>query len=210
MHEDLVTDPSCIQRASEAKEQENGNFREFIKLDLDLSDRRLNAIVQQTTDQVWAHIDCRTCANCCKTRHPTFSRIELQRIAEYLGMTLEELRARYLEFDRDVGKHTTRELPCPFLQGTLCSIYEVRPAVCAGYPHLHRNFRSRLWQTLDNAGTCPIVYNVLERLKARLGFREGQGPAAAPQSGPLHPPSAVECRTDSGCSPPPHCRRGRK
>ena len=46
----------------------------------------------------------------------------------------------------------------------------VRPAVCANYPHLHRNFRSRLWQAIDNADTCPIVYNVLERLKQRLGF----------------------------------------
>jgi hypothetical protein len=43
--------------------------------------------------------------------------------------------------------------------------------VCAGYPHLHRNFRSRLWQTIENAETCPIVFNVLERLKRRLGFR---------------------------------------
>ena len=46
---------------------------------------------------------------------------------------------------------------------------------CARYttsgPHLHRNFRNRLWQTVDNAETCPIVFNVLERLKTRLGFR---------------------------------------
>jgi hypothetical protein len=95
----------------------------------------------------------------------------VQRIAEYLGTTIQELRARYLGYDRDVGRAITRELPCPFLKDNLCTIYEVRPSVCAGYPHLHRNFRNRLWQTIDNAETCPIVFNVLERLKKRLGFR---------------------------------------
>lgn len=167
-----MTDITSIAQASEAKAPENLAFREFIRFTSELSDRRLNAIVRQTTEEVWAYIDCRTCANCCKTRHPTFSRAEVARIAEYLGMTVQDLRARYLTSDEDTGRYTTRELPCPFLKENLCSIYEVRPAVCAGYPHLHRNFSSRLWQTLDNAGTCPIVYNVLERLKGRLGFGE--------------------------------------
>lgn len=166
-----VTDLAYIEQAAKAKEQENLDFRAYVRADLDLSDYRLHGIVQQATEAVWAHIDCRTCANCCKTRHPVFSRAELQRIADYVGITAAELRARYLEVDQDSAKYVTRELPCPFLQDNLCSIYEVRPSVCAGYPHLHRNFRNRLWQTIDNAETCPIVFNVLERLKPRLGFR---------------------------------------
>jgi len=76
------------------------------------------------------------------------------------------------KYDAETGKYITQSLPCPFLDGNLCSIYEVRPAVCADYPHLHRNFRSRLWQVIDNAETCPIVYNVVERLKKTLGFVE--------------------------------------
>jgi len=96
--------------------------------------------------------------------------VEAQRIAAYLGLTLEEVRARYLTSDAETGKYITQRLPCPFLGGHLCSIYEIRPVVCAGYPHLQRNFRSRLWQVIDNAETCPIVYNVLERLKKSLGF----------------------------------------
>jgi len=183
MPDDLITELSLIQQASEVKAQENLDFRWFVKYDVELPDRGLNMLVRETAEQVWAHIDCRTCANCCKTRHPTFSRAELQRIAEYLGVTVEDLRARYLAFDGEVGKYTTRELPCPFLDENLCSIYEVRPAVCAGYPHLHRNFRSRLWQTFDNAGTCPIVYNVLERLKGQLGFRSHHASPLPPGEG---------------------------
>jgi hypothetical protein len=174
MADDPITDLPYIEQTSQANEQENLDFRSFVKGDLDLSDYRLHGIVKQATEEVWAHIDCRTCANCCKTRHPVFSRAEVQRIAEYLGITPAELRARYLEVDQEVAKYVTRQLPCPFLQDNLCSIYDVRPSVCAGYPHLHRNFRNRLWQTIDNAETCPIVFNVLERLKGRLGFRDTQ------------------------------------
>jgi Fe-S-cluster containining protein len=171
MADEPITDLIYIQQAAKDHEAENLRFRDYVKADLELSDYRLNAVVRQTTQEVWAQIDCRTCANCCKTRHPLFSREEIQRIAEYLGVTAQELRTRYLEYDRDEGRYTTRELPCPFLKDNLCTIYEVRPSVCAGYPHLHRNFRPRLWRMLDNAETCPIVFNVLERLKHRLGFR---------------------------------------
>jgi hypothetical protein len=69
-----------------------------------------------------------------------------------------------------VGK--TEEDAARIIEDARCSIYEVRPAVCADYPHLYRNFRSRLWQVIDNAETCPIVYNVVERLKKTLDFVE--------------------------------------
>lgn len=171
MPDEPITDLVYIQRDSAAKDQENLDFRNFVKIDSDLSDRRLNAVLQETTEQVWSSIDCRTCANCCKTRQPVFSRSEAQHIATDLGMTLEDLVAHYLTSDADAGKYITRQCPCPFLEDNLCSIYAVRPAVCKNYPHLHRNLRSRLWQLLDNASICPIVYNVLENLKTRLGFR---------------------------------------
>ena len=170
MPDEIITDVTQIQRATVAKADENTAFRTFVKLDVDLPDRRLNALVSETTSEVWKHIDCRSCANCCRTRQPVFSRTEAQRIAAYLGISLEALRARYLTPDAETGRYITQALPCPFLDGNLCSIYEVRPAVCADYPHLHRNFRSRLWQVIDNAETCPIVYNVVERLKRALGF----------------------------------------
>lgn len=171
MPNEPITDLVYIELDSTAKEQENLAFRSFVKNDLELSDRRFNAVVQETTEQVWSHIDCRTCANCCKTQQPVFSRPEAQRIATYMGMTLQDLVAHYLTSDADVGKYITQQRPCPFLENNLCTIYTVRPAVCKNYPHLHRNQRSRLWQLLDNASVCPIVYNVLERLKTQVGFR---------------------------------------
>lgn len=171
MPNEPITDLIYIQLDNTAKEQENLAFCGFVKNDLELSDRQLNAVVQETTEQVWSYIDCRTCANCCKTQQPVFSRREAQRIATYLGMTLQDLVARYLTSDADAGKYITQQRPCPFLENNLCSIYTVRPAVCRNYPHLHRNQRSRLRQLIDNASVCPIVYNVLESLKTQFGCR---------------------------------------
>src|SRR5262249_53334646 len=155
MPDELITDLTQIQRATIAKENENAEFRTFVKLEVELSDRRLNTLVSETTSEVWQHIDCRSCANCCRTRQPVFSRTEAQRIAAYLGPILEDLLPRYSPSDAEPGKYTTQAPPCPFLDGNLSSIYEVRPALCADYPHFHRNFPSRLWQVTDNAETCP-------------------------------------------------------
>ncbi|MGE3539523.1 MAG: YkgJ family cysteine cluster protein [Candidatus Tectimicrobiota bacterium] len=168
---DLLLDLAQLPRAAAAKAEENRAFQMFVNLEVPLSDRQLNAVVQDTTTQVWQHIDCQSCAQCCRTRYPTFSRAEVQRIAAHLGTTLDILRASHLSADAETGKYTLKSLPCPFLEGNQCSIYPVRPAVCADYPHLHKNFRARLWQNLDNTETCPIVYNVVERLKDTFHFR---------------------------------------
>ncbi|HEY7496731.1 MAG TPA: YkgJ family cysteine cluster protein [Candidatus Tectomicrobia bacterium] len=171
MPDELMTDLQQIQRAAAAQDAENRAFQTFVQVELAVSDRRLNTTVQETTAQVWEQIDCRACANCCRTLQPVFRRAEVQRIAAYLGVTVEHLRVHHLRPDAASGKYITQDLPCPFLDGNLCSIYEVRPAVCADYPHLQKNFRSRLWQVFDNATVCPIVYNVLQRLKQSLGFQ---------------------------------------
>ena len=170
MSDDILTDLTELQRAAAGKEEELEALYTFVQLEVPLSDRQLQVLVDDTTAQVWQHIDCRACANCCRTRHALFTRAEVERIATYLGLPVAEIRARYLTSDGETGKYITRTLPCPFLDGNLCSIYPVRPAVCANYPHLYRNLRARFWKTVDSAADCPIVYNVLERLKTHLGF----------------------------------------
>lgn len=173
MADDPLTSPMALAQLPQlaaAKAEENKAFQMFVSLEVPLSDRQLNAVVQDTTAQVWQDIDCQSCANCCRARYPTFTRAEVQRIATHLGTTLEVLRQTHFTSDAETGKYTLKALPCPFLDGNRCSIYAVRPAVCADYPHLHKNFRARLWQNLDNTDTCPIVYQVIERLKETFNF----------------------------------------
>ena len=63
-------------------------------------------------------------------------------------------------------------IPCHFLQGTKCSIYEKRFEGCREFPHLDRaNFTQRLFGTMMYYGTCPIIFNVIELLKEELEFK---------------------------------------
>jgi Fe-S-cluster containining protein len=63
---------------------------------------------------------------------------------------------------------------CVFLDGNACTVYEARPHVCEYFPHLVRgegSITSRMWQFIDRACYCPIVYNSLEAFKKETKFR---------------------------------------
>ena len=65
---------------------------------------------------------------------------------------------------------------CIFLSGTECTVYEARPGICVDFPHLvrgHGSIAFRMWQFIDRACYCPIVYNALEAYKDEVGFRRG-------------------------------------
>jgi Fe-S-cluster containining protein len=65
------------------------------------------------------------------------------------------------------------EAGCVFLEGNLCSVYEARPQNCANFPHVVRgtgSIASRMWQFLDRAAYCPIIYNWMEKVKEDIGF----------------------------------------
>ena len=67
---------------------------------------------------------------------------------------------------------------CVFLEGNLCSVYEARPQNCVNFPHVVRgsgSIASRMWEFLDRAGYCPIVYNWMERSRRTSGLSEDVG-----------------------------------
>ena len=68
----------------------------------------------------------------------------------------------------------TEETGCVFLAGKECTVYDARPDICQRFPHVVRgagSIASRMWQFVDRACYCPIVYNSLEAFKEQLGFR---------------------------------------
>jgi Fe-S-cluster containining protein len=61
-----------------------------------------------------------------------------------------------------------------FLDGNACSVYEARPDIGQRFPHLVRgngSIASRMWELIDRACYCPIVYNSLEAFKTETGFQ---------------------------------------
>ena len=162
-----------IRERAEEKADENYKFRQFLKTKCNLEPDEIDRRVFTITRRVWDGIDCTKCANCCREVKPEFSEKEVERLAQRLGMTRQQLIDSYLERSEPGcdAPWTTRTTPCPFLKDNLCSVYEDRPATCSGYPYLYEpEFVVRTLGMIERTFTCPIAYEVIEELKNSLGF----------------------------------------
>lgn len=130
--------------------------------------KQLDGVVHQLHDEVFNEIDCLECANCCKSLGPRVTDRDVERIAKVLRIKSAEVVDRYLQLDED-GDYVFKEMPCPFLAAdNYCLIYESRPKACKEYPHTDcRKFYKIRNITLKNVSTCPAVYEVMKRLRAR-------------------------------------------
>ena len=167
----MITDLVQIERLGEKKRSENERFRRFMKTH-DVQERRFRRMAEEIEDQ----IDCRACANCCKVAETEIAEREIDRLARAVGVIRAEFIERYTTRAEDDGALILRrsEQGCVFLEGNDCSIYEDRPDTCRNFPHLVRgsgSIASRVWQFIDRATYCPIVYNSLEAYKLISGFR---------------------------------------
>lgn len=126
----------------------------------------LDQTAQEAHHEAFEHIDCLTCANCCKTTSPIFRDVDIDRIAQHLGERPAELIDKYLHLDAE-GDYVLNIAPCPFLgSDNYCSIYEVRPRACREYPHTDRkHFHQILNLTLKNTEICPAAFAVVRRLE---------------------------------------------
>ncbi|MBI3946271.1 MAG: YkgJ family cysteine cluster protein [Armatimonadetes bacterium] len=171
MERDLVTDPKRVAALADERWDENVDFRAFLKGELNWPDARLDALVAEIATAVAARIDCQSCGNCCRTMLVTLTGADAKRLARRLRTPLAEFEERYLATDEGSEKVIVAS-PCPFLEGSRCAVYEDRPATCRSFPHLRkREFRFRTLGIIQNASCCPIIFNTLERLKERVGFR---------------------------------------
>jgi hypothetical protein len=166
----MLTDLVQIRLLGDKKRPENERFRRHMKSH-DHSDRILRRIAEEIEGQ----IDCTQCANCCKVANTQISERDVERLARYLRIQPAKFLADYTSKD-DEGEtilRRTEEQGCVFLDGTTCTVYEARPETCQRFPHMVRgsgSIASRMWQFIDRACYCPIVYNSLEAFKKELKF----------------------------------------
>ena len=167
----MITDLVQIRLLGEKKQPENERFRRHMKTH-DHSDRILRRIAEGIEEQ----IDCSVCANCCRVATVKVSERDVERLARYLRVTPAGFVAEYTMESEDQGAilRWSEESGCVFLDGTACTVYDARPDICRRFPHLVRgngSIASRMWQFIDRACYCPIVYNALEAFKRELRFR---------------------------------------
>ena len=64
-------------------------------------------------------------------------------------------------------------MPCHFLENGDCALGECKPANCGKYPYTDQSDRmGSLLSFIDSASVCPVVYEMLERLKKEYHFKK--------------------------------------
>ena len=163
----LVTDLSKIKQIAEEKQAENDLFRDFLKQQDDVA---IDSMVHALSETITAQIDCTQCGNCCKSLMINITKEETIQLSNHLQISETQLIDQYIE-QSEQGQMVINTIPCHFLKGTTCSIYEHRFTECREFPHLHKpHFTGRLFGTMQYYEICPIIFNVVEKLKEAIYY----------------------------------------
>jgi len=167
----LITDLVQIKRLGEKARKENERFRKHLKTH-DYNERKLRKMGEAIEEQ----IDCTACANCCRVATIDLVDRDIDRLVAFLkvkrSVFMEQYTAENSEERTTDLKRT--DAGCVFLSGNDCTVYEARPDGCRYFPHLVRGqgpISTRMWEFIDRACYCPIVYNALEAFKEETHFR---------------------------------------
>jgi uncharacterized protein len=169
---DVVTDLVQIRELGASQETENQDFRRY------LSAHHFHIeTFQQLATEVQQQIDCTACANCCRHSIVAVDKSEIATIARHLNYEADHVTRQYTTVDPEAPARRLLESTtagCVFLDGNLCTIYEVRPKACRDFPHValgEHSLGARFASLCRWASLCPIIYNSLERYKHIVGYR---------------------------------------
>jgi Fe-S-cluster containining protein len=132
----------------------------------------LDSLAASLEKEVWKEVDCLSCANCCKTMSPTFTKTDIKRISKHFDQTPEVFTKQWLRKDKE-GDILNKTEPCQFLnlQDNKCSIYEIRPVDCSGFPHLHKKKMPEYMHVhKQNIEFCPATYRLVEKMEEAVNF----------------------------------------
>jgi len=122
---------------------------------------------------------CEKCALCCgdtndRVRRILLLEVEAERISHFTGKSMFSFAERVVGFEPYVFQMKKTGGKCVFLEGSLCSVYCVRPLICVFYPfELKRISENRF--AFGFTAECPAVgkgrtlgKSYFERLFARF------------------------------------------
>jgi uncharacterized protein len=166
----MEKDPDIVARLAAHREDENWHFRTFLRVLSPRKRRQVDRLAEAIAHGAALQMDCRTCGACCRDNAIPLDDSEVARLASRLGVSVDAFRRQYLADDPEDGPIIDAR-PCPFLAGNCCSVYEDRPEACRGYPYVGGGIVLGMVGVIERAGTCPIIFDMLERLKDAVGFR---------------------------------------
>ena len=163
--------PVNLRAFKKTAAKNKGTLRRFLSKLEKQPPRGLEKVTAAIEKEVWQEVDCLSCANCCKTMTPTFNAADLKRISKHFGQTPEEFAKQWLRRERGGDRDWLNKTePCQFLNlaDNKCSIYAIRPADCAGFPHLPKRMKDYVHVHKQNLEYCPATYKMVEKMKARV------------------------------------------
>lgn len=146
-------------------------FRRFLTSLEKNPPKKLDQITAFVEKDVWKEVDCLSCANCCKSMTPTYTKGDMRRISTHFGMTVGEFKEKWLYKERGTGDWMNRSTPCQFLdmKTNMCGIYDLRPIDCAGFPHLPKKKMVEYMHVhKQNLEFCPATYRMVEKIMEKL------------------------------------------
>lgn len=159
--------PQNVSAAAAKREDENLRFRIFLKNHADPNELNRQFLALH---KLFAGYDCCQCGNCCRAYSTTLTEEEIVNISAYLGLTRQQFLEDYL-----IRGLNGLELPAPcrFLNDDgKCQLQDCKPGECKGFPYTDRPHRlESLYSVLSAAEVCPVVFEILERLKELYHFR---------------------------------------
>ena len=164
--------PSEVASKVKKLEDENLRFCSWLKAHAD--EEELDARFRTLHEKLFVDYDCCQCANCCREFQTKVKPREISAMAEQLGMTVFEFAEKYTIMIDDDGERTRGfDAPCPMLatDGS-CRVQACKPEECVSFPHADKPDRlSSMYSVLSAASICPVVLEILQRLKQMYGFR---------------------------------------
>lgn len=155
-----------FKRQSQVRAKQN---KLFLKRLVRKDTKEVDVLFHEAHKEVFAEIDCLTCANCCKTTSPIFYQTDIERAAKALRMKPGSFVEQYLRVDEDKD-WVLKSSPCPFLEDdNKCKIYDSRPKACREYPHTDRKKMVQIMDlTYKNSLVCPAVLEMLKRIQEKV------------------------------------------
>ena len=97
---------------------------------------------------------------------------DIKRISAHFKQTPDEFKAQWLIYEKNDKDWQNKKQPCQFLnlKDNKCSIYEIRPLDCSGFPHLpKKKMVEYIHVHKQNIEYCPATYKLVEKMQAAMG-----------------------------------------
>lgn len=160
--------PLRLKDAYKSKWNENYAFRTYLKSNAD--SKTFDEQVLALHNSLFSTYNCKNCRNCCKKYEATFEEDEIISASKFLEMTPDSFKEQFI-IDC-FGEYQLNSKPCVFLlEDNSCRIESCKPSSCKMYPYTNQAGRLDCTLSLiESSKVCPVVYEIIERLKKIYDF----------------------------------------